>query len=74
MASLVGALVPRTLLLVVAGWRTSSSSRRSFRCEVLRCAVAKAKPSGSMGTFLKKISLSSTMGPGLKVDVGSVIG
>ena len=28
-------------------------------------AVVKAKPSGSKGTYLKKVSLSSTMGPGL---------
>ncbi|NOX93738.1 MAG: 50S ribosomal protein L1 [Alphaproteobacteria bacterium] len=32
-------------------------------------AVAKAKPSGAKGIFLKKIAISSTMGPGVKVDV-----
>jgi large subunit ribosomal protein L1 len=35
-------------------------------------AVNKQKPTGSKGTFLKKVSLSSTMGPGLKVDLSSV--
>ena len=35
-------------------------------------AVLKAKPSGAKGTFLKKISLSSTMGPSVKVEVSSV--
>jgi large subunit ribosomal protein L1 len=31
-------------------------------------AVAKAKPSGAKGTYIKKISISSTMGPGVKID------
>ncbi|MBS0250358.1 MAG: 50S ribosomal protein L1 [Proteobacteria bacterium] len=35
-------------------------------------AVVKAKPTGSKGTYLKKVSLSSTMGPGLKLDTASV--
>jgi large subunit ribosomal protein L1 len=35
-------------------------------------AVIKAKPTGSKGTYLKKVSLSSTMGPGLKLDTTSV--
>jgi len=35
-------------------------------------AVAKAKPSGAKGNYLKKISLSSTMGPGVKIALASV--
>ncbi|MBI4968562.1 MAG: 50S ribosomal protein L1 [Rhodospirillales bacterium] len=35
-------------------------------------AINKAKPSGAKGTYLKKVSLSSTMGPGLKLDVASL--
>lgn len=34
-------------------------------------AVAKAKPSGAKGTYIKKIAVSSTMGPGVKIDVSS---
>ena len=37
-------------------------------------AVQKARPSGSKGTYIKKISLSSTMGPGVKIDLASVMG
>ena len=36
-------------------------------------AVAKAKPSGAKGTYIKKVSVCSTMGPGLKLDVASVM-
>jgi large subunit ribosomal protein L1 len=35
-------------------------------------AVVKAKPSGAKGTYLQKVSLSSTMGPGLRLNTGSV--
>jgi large subunit ribosomal protein L1 len=35
-------------------------------------ALQKAKPTGAKGTYVKKISLSSTMGPGVKVDPASL--
>ena len=35
-------------------------------------SVMKAKPSGAKGTYMKKISISSTMGPGVKITPGSV--
>jgi large subunit ribosomal protein L1 len=35
-------------------------------------AVAKSKPQGVKGTFIQKISLSSTMGPGVRVETNSV--
>ena len=31
-------------------------------------AISRAKPTGAKGTFIKKVSLSSTMGPGVKLD------
>lgn len=35
-------------------------------------AINRAKPSGAKGTYIKKVALSSTMGPGVKVDVASL--
>lgn len=35
-------------------------------------ALVKAKPSAAKGTYLKKISISSTMGPGLNLDISEV--
>jgi large subunit ribosomal protein L1 len=35
-------------------------------------AVLKSKPQGAKGTFVKKVSISSTMGPGLKLDIASL--
>ena len=40
--------------------------------DALLDAVIKAKPSGAKGKYLKKIAVSSTMGPGIKVDVAEV--
>jgi large subunit ribosomal protein L1 len=37
-------------------------------------AVSKAKPAGAKGTYMQKVSLSSTMGPGVSVDVSSATG
>ena len=36
-------------------------------------AVVKAKPTGAKGTYLKRVSLSSTMGPGIKLDLATVV-
>ncbi|MBU0455500.1 MAG: 50S ribosomal protein L1 [Pseudomonadota bacterium] len=40
--------------------------------EVLITALKKAKPSSSKGVYLKKVTLSTTMGPGLMVDINSL--
>ncbi|MCB9964248.1 MAG: 50S ribosomal protein L1 [Rhodospirillales bacterium] len=35
-------------------------------------AIQKARPSGAKGNYMKKVSLSSTMGPGIKLDIASL--
>ncbi|MCH8846483.1 MAG: 50S ribosomal protein L1 [Proteobacteria bacterium] len=40
--------------------------------EFLLSDLVKAKPSSAKGIYLKKVSLSTTMGPGIKVDQGSL--
>jgi large subunit ribosomal protein L1 len=37
-------------------------------------AVAKAKPAGAKGTYIEKMAISSTMGPGVKIELSSVFG
>jgi large subunit ribosomal protein L1 len=35
-------------------------------------AITRAKPAGAKGTYLQKVSVSSTMGPGVKLDIASL--
>ena len=37
-------------------------------------AIQKAKPTGAKGTYVRKAALSSSMGPGVRVDVASLSG
>ncbi len=46
--------------------------RKNF--DALLGAVVKAKPSGAKGKYVKKVGLSSTMGPGLKIDLSEIEG
>lgn len=62
-----------------AGIIHSGIGKASFSAEDLRenfdalvDAVVKAKPSGAKGKYLKKVALSSSMGPGVRVDVAEV--
>jgi large subunit ribosomal protein L1 len=59
----------------------SGIGKLSFKEEDLKAnfkaltdAIAKAKPSGSKGKYIKKVTVTSTMGPGLKIDVAEVEG
>jgi large subunit ribosomal protein L1 len=37
-------------------------------------AVSKARPTGAKGTYIQRVAVSSTMGPGVRVEVSSVLG
>ena len=37
-------------------------------------AITRAKPTGAKGTFINKVTISSTMGPGVKLDIPSLTG
>src|SRR3954467_7253372 len=49
---------------------TKEDIRRNFDAFV--DAIVKARPSGAKGKYVQKVALSSTMGPGLKIDVAEV--
>jgi len=51
-----------------------SEDALSQNIKALIDAVQKARPSGAKGSYLKRIAISSTMGPGMKVDLASVAG
>jgi large subunit ribosomal protein L1 len=61
--------------LIHAGVGKSSFSQDALQQNIKAFvdAVNKAKPSGVKGAYIKKVSVSSTMGPGMKLDVANVL-
>ena len=64
-----------------AGIIHSGIGKASFTAEDLRAnfdalvdAVVKAKPSGAKGKYVRRVAISSSMGPGLKIDVAELTG
>jgi large subunit ribosomal protein L1 len=64
-----------------AGIVQCSIGRASFQPEQLRDnlvalvdALNKSKPPSSKGVYLRKVSISSTMGPGVRIDLGTLAG
>jgi large subunit ribosomal protein L1 len=62
-----------------AGIIHSGIGKASFPAADLRAnfdafvdAIVKAKPAGAKGKYLQKVALSSSMGPGVKVDVAEI--
>ena len=60
--------------IVQAGIGKASFSEEKLveNVKALADAVIKAKPAGSKGTYVQRVAISSTMGPGVKVEPGSL--
>jgi len=60
--------------IVHAGIGKASFTEEAITANVraLMDALAKAKPSGAKGVYVRRVSLSSTMGPGVKVDTATL--
>ena len=54
------------------GKRSFEADKLVQNAATLIDALVKAKPAAAKGAYLKKVSVSTTMGPGVKVDPGSV--
>lgn len=59
---------------VSIGKRSFSEQALLENATALLEAVARAKPAASKGTYMKKVSLSTTMGPGIHIDPASFAG
>jgi large subunit ribosomal protein L1 len=60
--------------IVQAGVGMASFSEEALaeNIRALADAVARAKPSGAKGTYMKRVALTSTQGPGVRVDPASL--
>jgi len=56
------------------GKASFSETQLAENIRALVDSVAKAKPSGAKGTYMKRIAISSTMGPGVRVEPQSILG
>ena len=62
--------------VIHAGVGKASFSKQALveNTKAFATAINRAKPSGAKGVYMKKVSVSSTMGPGIKIDVPSLLG
>jgi large subunit ribosomal protein L1 len=60
------------IIHVVIGKRSFDADKLVANAAAMIDAVNKAKPAASKGIYMKKVSISSTMGPGVRVDPSSV--
>jgi large subunit ribosomal protein L1 len=61
-------------VLTVVGKKSLGAEKLKENFVTLLGSVLKAKPSTSKGIYLQGITISSTMGPGIKIDVGQASG
>ncbi|MGJ4856353.1 50S ribosomal protein L1 [Labrys sp. KB_33_2] len=55
------------------GKASFSADKLAENIKAFADAVVKAKPTGAKGTYVQRVALSSTMGPGVKIDPASVL-
>jgi large subunit ribosomal protein L1 len=62
--------------IVHAGIGKASFNEQALEANVRAfvTAISRAKPSGAKGTYIKKVAISSTMGPGIKLDIADATG
>ncbi len=60
------------IIHAVVGKRSFDSAKIIDNAAALIQAVVKAKPAASKGIYMKKVSISTTMGPGIRVDPSTV--
>jgi large subunit ribosomal protein L1 len=56
------------IIQVSIGKKSFETSQLLENAHAILDAIVKAKPSASKGTYMKKVSVSSTMGPGIRID------
>jgi large subunit ribosomal protein L1 len=56
------------------GKASFSADKLTENIKAFADAVIKAKPPGAKGTFVQRVAISSTMGPGVKIEPGTVMG
>jgi large subunit ribosomal protein L1 len=58
---------------VAIGKRSFTEEQLVQNATALLDAIARAKPAASKGTYMKKVSLSTTMGPGIHIDPANFV-
>ncbi len=62
------------IIHAAVGKASFSAEKLSENIKAFVDSVAKAKPAGAKGTYIQRVAISSTMGPGVKVEPNTVVG